>query len=1233
MKKDYIVKVILYTLLFAFLPGLASAADSNTTLRRPISPDQPMWLIHIDTWNYPDPEKIIALVPKDIRPYVVMNISLSISYDEVNNRYARVEYGYETARSWIKACAQNQMWVMVQPASGAYSHFSDDDLTIYEEFFQDFPNFLGFSYAEQFWGFGEDDVRNPPELSERMAHLANLLELTNTYGGYLNVSICWNKWGQNVNPIGMLKLWPSFRSACSAYPENFILFDKHTQVSYLHDRESMVLGAYLSGMTGQYGIRYDDTGWTDGDRVHRENFTMATYGAPFLEHTMLTGLTVFDGPELIWTQCFREVNNTSTTDGYSTRKWETFPQFDKVSVDLFRKVLDGTVRIPDRQEVIDRSKMAIMHDVNSGTNDDKYSSPMSLYQGLYRMDNDGDYGDNWSFFKKTGRYPTIPIVYQLNDAVANTFETIVKKSEYSSRWSTVSAKVNEFNNLFPEEYTGDIYAARYENGWVTYNPYKTGQIASGNIPFKYNTSDHMELSYSRYTAGVIKEYSDYITVYLSNFDDELNPVLKPDVIKIYGSTSEPSYSIKERGEDEKSMVSKEWTNGVFTLTIEHNGPVDIRIDCAGAKTDRLTSYQSANISVPVAPPVYKGSRQYEAETFEFKNIVGYTKNGSTSSIRNYTGQGYLNFGTNATASVRDEVTVIGDGLYTLKTKYAVTGSDISTIDLYVNDIKVATPLFTQTATLSDWAVNTQTIELKKGVNVIEYIASGTGARPIYFDHIVVEPGDVNDVWMEAECGIVGSLWEVNTASDASNDQYVTIQPGNNSAGSAPSGSAGQIEYAFDINTDGAYTVWGRVKAPTSNDNAFWVQMDEQSWVAWSNITTGSEWIWAEIGTYTLTAGAHTFKVGYNEDGAQLDKLYVTNSGNTPSGIGGPDLNCKVNLPPFAFAGFGVSVIDMDKNGTESIVLDGSESVDQDGVIASYVWREGADEIATGENPTVDLSIGTHHIILEVTDNDGETDSSEIVIIIYEWDYATSQIWLEAECGTVGSDWETVNDANASNEKYVTAISGREYVSQAPANASGMVEMSFSVSSEDSYAVYARIHCPSYNDDSFWLEMDGVSSGYYNGLANSTWGWYKFGDFNLAAGEHTLKIGIREDGAKLDKFFITKYTDLPQGIGETASNCNQLGVKTEKNKNFKLLQNVPNPCSSSTIIEYYLNKPGNVDLSIFDMYGQKVATLVHENQGVGGYTREWKPQGLANGVYIYRLQVGGLSETRKLIIRK
>ena len=46
-----------------------------------------MWLIHVDVWNSADPQKIIDLIPDDVKPYVCMNLSLSCGYDTETNMY------------------------------------------------------------------------------------------------------------------------------------------------------------------------------------------------------------------------------------------------------------------------------------------------------------------------------------------------------------------------------------------------------------------------------------------------------------------------------------------------------------------------------------------------------------------------------------------------------------------------------------------------------------------------------------------------------------------------------------------------------------------------------------------------------------------------------------------------------------------------------------------------------------------------------------------------------------------------------------------------------------------------------------------------------------------------------------------------------------------------------------------------------------------------------------------
>lgn len=718
---------------------------ADTPLRRPISPQQPMYLVHIDTWNYADPQKIIDLIPMDIRPYVVMNISLSISHNVSTSRFQVAEYGYEIAKSWLRTCAQNQMWAIVQHSSGGYAQFSDFDLSVYEEFYRDYPNLIGINYAEQFWGY--DDPSDPlsPKWSDRMTHFANLLKLSNRYGGYLVVSWCGNEWSPSINPIGMMKRSPQFAAACEKYTQNYLLFEKYTQQSYQSDMESICLGAYLSGYSGNYGIRYDSSGWTDAKGEH-EGFTMATAGAVHLEHMMLNGSTMIDGPELIWTQCFRETNRKPTTNGYSMRDWETFPQFINTTVDYFRKVLDGTVRIPTRQEVIDRTKYVIVNDVNTGSADAIYSTPETLFEGLYRMDGDGNLKNNKTFFKKTGRYPTIPTVYKLNDEMAQSFQNIINKSAYSNRWNNVSSKVNELNTVFPQEYTGDLYAGRHENGWVVYNPFKTGKVASANIPFKYNTCDSISATFSEYAAAVLKEYPNKVTIYLSNHDVQVNKGLKTNEFKFYGSTEEPTFSFTERGDHQASKVASSWADGVFTLTIQHNGPLDIEVNCAGSATDRLTAYTPAKLVEPTLPPAYVGPRQYEAECFDYKSIGSITTQGQNANIRNYTGQGYLRVGNNASAAVRDTIYALRSGSYQLITRYAVSGGNVNTLDLYVNGVKVATPVFTKTASESTWDYLTQTVELHAGKNEVEWKANKSASYSLLLDNMVITQQDRNGVY-------------------------------------------------------------------------------------------------------------------------------------------------------------------------------------------------------------------------------------------------------------------------------------------------------------------------------------------------------------------------------------------------------------------------------------------------------------------------------------------------------
>ena len=711
------------------------------SIRRPISPNQPAWLVHIDVWNYADPQKIIDLIPEDILPYVIFNISLSVQHDEETGRYLKSEYGYETAKSWLRTCAENNVWAMVQPSSGGYSHFPDLSTyadfqgTMYEEFFKEYPNFLGFNYCEQFWGY--DDPPLSGSWLQRVAHWTQLLKLTHKYGGYLVVSFCGNTWSANIDPIALVKRNPDFAQVAKLCPENFIMCEKYTTQGGFFNVESMCLGTWLSGFAGQYGIRFDVCGWTEQTGQNGDvDYPSAAGALPVIEHVMLTGQTVIDGPELIWTQCFNETNPISAGDGYSTRNWECFPQFVNINMDMFRKIIDGTIRIPSRQEVIDRTKLVLLQDVYSGDDNAQYCAPANLYEGLYLRDDDGNLWENQCYFKKTGRYPTIPVAFELCDEAANSFEYKINQSSFNASWGNdMPLKIGKFNRIFPEEYTGELYAGRLENGWVVYNG--LSYIRNAVIPFKYNTCDRMELAFSKYTVAVVKEYANKVTFYMSNYDT--GGFKKTDVIKIHGCTSTPSYSLTARAQGTAQVVSEDWNDGVYTLTVNFNGPLDLTINCSGNATERESQYITGAVSAPARPQIYQGAHQYEAEYFDYKNVEKRITAGDGEPIRNYTAQGYINFGTNAAAAVRDAVTAVEDGIYTFRFRYRSTSATINTVDMYVNGIKVGTPEFTQTDNDNTvWRTATISASLKKGTNLFELKANASSAGDLYLDNIVIE---------------------------------------------------------------------------------------------------------------------------------------------------------------------------------------------------------------------------------------------------------------------------------------------------------------------------------------------------------------------------------------------------------------------------------------------------------------------------------------------------------------
>ena len=90
---------------------------------------------------------------------------------------------------------------------------------------------------------------------------------------------------------------------------------------------------------------------------------------------------------------------------------------------------------------------------------------------------------------------------------------------------------------------------------------------------------------------------------------------------------------------------------------------------------------------------------------------------------------------------------------------------------------------------------------------------------------------------------------------------------------------------------------------------------------------------------------------------------------------------------------------------------------------------------------------------------------------------------------------------------------------------------------------------------------------------------------------------------------------------------------EKPMVFALDQNYPNPFNPSTTISYTLSESGAVNIGVYNLMGQRIATLVDEYKSAGIYNISWNAKGASSGMYYYRLEANGNAITRKMTLIK
>ncbi len=122
---------------------------------------------------------------------------------------------------------------------------------------------------------------------------------------------------------------------------------------------------------------------------------------------------------------------------------------------------------------------------------------------------------------------------------------------------------------------------------------------------------------------------------------------------------------------------------------------------------------------------------------------------------------------------------------------------------------------------------------------------------------------------------------------------------------------------------------------------------------------------------------------------------------------------------------------------------------------------------------------------------------------------------------------------------------------------------------------------------------------------------------------------------VDKGLVPHYGFAPdsgffKAIYDTASGVNDFDC----NKfTFELDQNYPNPFNPATTISFTIPEREIVSLSVFNILGEEVSTLINEERSAGSYSVHFAADKLSSGIYFYRLQAGNNFSIKKMTLLK
>ncbi|WP_339320688.1 discoidin domain-containing protein [Paenibacillus sp. FSL R10-2734] len=547
-------------------------AKADPALRLTVNNTHPLNMIG---FYYSDSSDLVQLwnsVPDNQKPYSTI---LLIAENSLNNT--------ATVKNWITArldeAEANNISVMVQAINGETKKSTAIPISWFEGLMQNYTSLKGFNAAELYnsipW-YGQTE-------GNHSQYLADLLNMTSQYGG-LFVWSDTNIFSANGTVLDWIQNNSNLIEAMRAHKDNFAFIYKESFTDRSSD--SLGLGLFLSGLAGNWGTSSDWWHWQ-----------LAGYGQLFGNWNSANGdwKQIFTYPESMYVMDMIRAASEGATIFKSEAGWYSTsnqgrltPGYVHATLPYLNKILDGSIHIPTRAEVLAKNKFAYI-------GRPAFSVP---------------YESNYSaIFMKTGRYGIIPLLpTNSNAAELANFENT----------STVAKNEAYFQSLYPEEtYATDTFASRNGNTWYWMNSSENTDIfQSSTLKPQVNTSGYFNIGANPHTYAVITESADTFNVHLNNYRVNKSSIyngtswdkaainsyiyntysttpddttLRNTIIKVSGNYNGDKPTLSITG-DNGFTYTETWnaSSNLYTLSIMHNGPVDLVIGVNSSVTTAPT---------------------------------------------------------------------------------------------------------------------------------------------------------------------------------------------------------------------------------------------------------------------------------------------------------------------------------------------------------------------------------------------------------------------------------------------------------------------------------------------------------------------------------------------------------------------------------------------------------------------------------------------------------------------